>query len=293
MLLFFLLLSTVSEHSAKKDVISCNGVIFDHVYFDRELLIENLGRPYNLVLHKFSNILFFSHTIHNGTEVDFEIMSYDMSKKEIQKVEGIPGGYAIAYDPGNDDVYFGGHDGIYKYNFLNKSAEFFAEEGKSIWGLFVRKNFYYIEYPTQKLYVLVNEKFVQVAEAVNIEVDNFFVSKHNDIYFANKTALYKVEKNSKNTIVLSDEITVRQIVEDSYGDIYFSGNGIYVENKPYFSVKKVADIDVFGIAFDENDYVMYSDRNAIYRLVQSNDSAICSGNFNPSAKEIIKDYIFK
>ncbi|XP_064074786.1 uncharacterized protein LOC113396032 [Vanessa tameamea] len=143
-------------------------------------------------------------------------MSYDLNRKVAKDIKGVPGGYAIGYDPGNDDIYFGGHDGIYKYNFLTKSAEFFAEEGKSIWGLFIRNNFYYIDYPMQKLHVYIDDKFVKVAEAVNIEIDNFFVTKQKDIYFSNKTALYKVDKITRSTIVLDDDIAVRQIVDDSY-----------------------------------------------------------------------------
>lgn len=189
----------------------------------------------------------------------------------------MPGGYAIAYDAGNDDIYFGGHDGIYKYNFLTKEAEFFAEEGKSIWGLFVRRNFYYIDYPSQKLYVYKDDRFVLVAEATNIEIDIFFVSKHFDVYFANKTALYKVEKPISEPIVLNDETQTRQIAEDNYGDVHFcASDGIYLEDKPYHRVKKVAAIDqAFGMTFDDVDNIVYSDRNNIYRLTPSRYSEVC------------------
>ncbi|CAH2096745.1 unnamed protein product [Euphydryas editha] len=283
MLLFLLFMFCVVEHSVETDEISCNGLLFDHVYYDREVLLENLGRPYNLVMHKFSATLFFSHTVQKGTEVDFEIMTYDLNKNITSVVEGVPGGYAIAYDPGNDDIYVGGHDGIYKYNFLTKSAEFFAEEGKSIWGLFIRKNFYYIEYPTQKLHVYIDDKFVQVAEAVNIEVDNFFTTKRFDVYFSNKTALYKVDRISRSPLMLNDDIVVRQIIEDSFGDIYIGGNsGIYVEDKPYNRIRKVANIDnLFGMTFDENDHIIYSDKNAIYRLIPSNNSNACKSLLPP------------
>ncbi|XP_052751236.1 ommochrome-binding protein-like [Galleria mellonella] len=259
------------------DSILCDGIIFHNVYYDKELLFNNLGKPYNLILHKFSGILFFSHTLQNDTHTDFAIMACDVNKKQCSNIQGVPGGYAIAYDPGNDDIFFGGHDGIYKYNFLTGSAEFFAEEGKSIWGLFVRRNFYYIEYPTQKLYVYNDDSFVEVAEARNIEVDHFFISRNMDIYFSNKTALYKVEKNTKRPIVLNDEIIIRQIVEDGYGDTYFCGSdGIYIEDKPYHRISKLADINqAFGLAFDEHDHILYSDQDAIYKLLHSNYSIIC------------------
>ncbi|XP_035441583.2 ommochrome-binding protein isoform X1 [Spodoptera frugiperda] len=258
-------------------VVMCDGVIFHDVYYDKELLFTELGRPYNLVMHKFSGMLFFSHTIQNGTQVDFGIRSCHLEKKTCREIQGVPGGYAVAYDGGNDDIYFGGHDGIYKYNFLTKAAEFFAEEGKSIWGLFVRRNFYYIEYPTQKLFVYQDDSFVQVAEAINIEVDHFFVSKHIDVYFANKTALYKVDRPNNEAVVLNDEIVIRQIVEDSYGDVYFcAGDGIYLEDKPYHKLKKIAEIDqAFGMSFDDKDRLIYSDKDTIYRLNPSKYSGLC------------------
>lgn len=209
--------------------------------------------------------------------MDFTITTCHVEKRKCTDIRGVPGGYAIAYDAGNDDIYLGGHDGIYKYNFLTKSADFFAEEGKSIWGLFVKRNFYFIEYPTQKLHVYQDDDFVPVAESVDIEIDCFFISKHLDIYFSNRTALYKVERPKKDAIVLSDEIVIRQIVEDSYGDTYFcASDGIYLEEKPYHRVKKAADIgQAFGLTFDERDHIIYSDQDAIYRLVPSKNHDLC------------------
>lgn len=286
----FLLLLLTSAAGQEKYVqrITCDGVVFNHVYYDKHILVSNFGRPYNLVMHKFSGILFFSHTIQSVTQVDFGIIACHIEKSNCIEVTGINGGYAIGYDSGNDDIYLGGHEGLYKYNFLTKSAEYFAEEGKSIWGIFIRRNFYYIQYPNQKLYVYQEDRFLQVAEAMKIEIDHFFISKHGDIYFSNKTALYKVEKSRKSAIVLNDDIIIRQIVEDGYGDVYISASdGIYIEDKPYNRVKNIARIDQsFGLAFDEHDAVIFSDENAIYKLVQSNHSHLC---YNAIAAQNKKD----
>nr|XP_037876604.1 ommochrome-binding protein-like isoform X1 [Bombyx mori]XP_037876605.1 ommochrome-binding protein-like isoform X1 [Bombyx mori] len=278
-LLTLTLLATfwASSLSVYEETVSCDGVVFHDVYFDKKLLFSNYGRPYNLVMHKYTGILFFSHTIQNGTLVDFVITACHLEKNVCRDIAGVPGGYAIAYDSSNDDIYFGGHDGLYKYNFLTRSAEFFAEKGKSIWGIFIKRNFYYIEYPEQKLYVYQNDVFVKVAEAINIEIDNFFISKHHDIYFSNKTALYKIGKTKTNAIIMNDDVLIRQIVEDGYGDVYFCGSdGVYLEAKPYVKTKKIAVVEnMFGITFDENDKVIYSDEHAIYRLENSNYSKEC------------------
>jgi hypothetical protein len=55
-----LLLFIRGLHAAK---VVCNGLIFHHVYYDREMLFSGLGRPYNLIMHKFSGLLYFSHTV--------------------------------------------------------------------------------------------------------------------------------------------------------------------------------------------------------------------------------------
>ncbi|CAF4838967.1 unnamed protein product [Pieris macdunnoughi] len=299
LLLLFVALNSAEKNNVNETV-TCDGVVFHQVYYDRQILIKNLGRPYNLVMHKYSRTLFFSQTVQNKRGVDFEIKACDLSiikddkNPECYVIKGVPGGYAIAYDAGNDDLYFGGHDGIYKYDFQTKQAKFFSEKGKSIWGLFIRRNFYFIEYPSQKLYVYYNDRFVKVAEAVNIEVDIFFKSKMGEVYFANKTALYKVEKLTKHAIVLSDNIIVRQIADDTFGDVYIcASDGVYLEDKPYHRVKKVADIErAFGLTFDERDNVMYSDEETISRLLPSNKSKTCWYDYTVGGEDDgLRDYV--
>lgn len=283
LLLLLFVAFNLAEKNNFNESIACDGVVFNEVYYDRQILIKNLGRPYNLIMHKYSRTLFFSQTVQRKMAVDFEIKAYELSKfkdgkgLECYNIKGIPGGYAIGYDAGNDDMYFGGHDGIYKYDFFTKQAKYFSEKGKSIWSIFIRRNFYFIEYPTQKLYVYHDDRFVKVAESINIEIDVFFKSKMNEVYFANKTALYKVEKLSKHPIVLGDNIFVRQISDDTFGDVYIcASDGVYLEDKPYARLKKVADIEkAFGLTFDERDNVIYSDEETIFRLLPSNNSKAC------------------
>lgn len=274
-LLFITIIITFESANAEK--IACDGLIFNHVYYDKEVLFNNIGKPYNLVYHKFSGILFFSHTVGESMHVDFAIKACQLDSKICADVEGIDGGYAIAYDLMNDDIYMGGHNGIYQYNFLTKKAEYFDARGKSIWALFIRKNFYYIEYPGQKLYVYKDSGFVQVAEAIGIEVDHFHVSRSNQIYFSNRTAVFKVIRGGKHTEVLSDEVVVKEIAEDNYGEVYFAClDGIYVEDKLDVGITKVIAIDqCFGLTFDQNDNAIYSDKTSINRLVPSQHSELC------------------
>lgn len=277
MFLILLLYAPTTAIETNNSDIKCDGLIFQDVYYEREILVKNLGRPYNLVYHKYTGRLFLSHTIQTGSQIDFGIKSCHINSKQCTSITGVPGGYAIAYDSENDDLYFGGHDGIYKYKFMSTQAQFFAEDGKSIWGIFIRRNFYYIEYPSQKLFVYKIDKFVQVSEAVGIEILTFFISRSLEIYFSNRTALYKVDKANEYPVMLNDGLIVRQIIEDNYGDVYFcASDGIYMDDKPFHRVKRVAKIKQgFGMTFDERERVIYSDVSNIYRLNPSNNSIYC------------------
>ncbi|XP_053619702.1 ommochrome-binding protein-like isoform X1 [Plodia interpunctella] len=270
-----MLIAMITKVTSK--TIICDGIIFNDVYYKQEVLFTDIGKPINLFIHKFSGVIFFSHTITNGTSIDFAIRSCHIDSRVCNEVKGLPSGYAIGYDAQFDEIFMGGSDGIYQYNFITKTATPFGAEDKNIWALYVNKNFYYIQYPSQKLYVLQEDGFFKVAEATKIEVEQFFISRDKSVYYSNKTALYKVELRSRKIIVLNDDIVVRQIAEDKYGDVYFcASNGIYVEDKPYRRIKCLAKIDdLYGLTFDELDRVIYSDATSIYRLDKSNYSKLC------------------
>ncbi|CAB3232506.1 unnamed protein product [Arctia plantaginis] len=279
-----LLVSRTIAGKGTKSMVKCDGQIFRQTYFDKYTLFEGLGKPYNLMMHKYTGNLFFSHTIQNGTKIDFGIMSCHVETRNCINIDGVPGGHAIAYDRGNKAVYFGGHNGIYNYNVRKNKLKFFGAKGRSIWGLFIRRNFYYIEYPSQQLYIYNAGKFKQVKEAIGIEIDNFFVTRRFEIYYTNKTGVYKLEKPSKPPKVLSKKIIVSQITQDIYGDLYFCANdGIYIEDRRSEMIMKVADIhQPYGITFvrivtnrGETNQLIYSDATSIYILLPSEHKDMC------------------
>lgn len=183
----------------------------------------------------------------------------------------------MAYDALNDDVYFGGHDGIYKFVFLTNEAEFFAEDGKSILDIFVRKHFYYILYPTLSLYVYNGDTFTKVHEAIGLKIERFFIANNKDIYYTNETGLCKIDQQTRTLVFLNDDVKVKQLAEDKFGDVYLATDkGIYVEMNPGFRIKKLVAISqTYGLTFDLNDNIIYSDADGIYRLTQSDNAIHC------------------
>lgn len=224
-----------------------------------------------------------------------------VERKMCRDVPGVAGGYAITWDRGNNNIFFGGHNGIYSYNFLTNSVQYFSERGKSIWGLFVRRNFYYIQYPSQKLYVYKRKKFRMVPEASNMEIDNFFVTQQFEIYFSNKTGLYKVQKPRLKPYVLRLGINVKQITYDVYGDIYFcASDGIYTAEKRRRKIRKVAEInDMVGMDFHKagnsektkrkNYEIIYADKHNIYMLLPSARGKICINSTSKTTWEKFAD----
>lgn len=222
-------------------------------------------------------------------------MSCHVESRNCATIHGMPGGHAIAFDRGNKALYLGGHKGIFSYNVRKGKLKFFGAKGKSVWGLFVRRNFYYIEYPSKQLYIYNSGKFKQVKEAIGIEVDHFFVTRRLEIYYTNKTGVYKLEKPSKPPKVLSNTMLVRQITQDIYGDLYFcASDGIYMEDRLSDVIKKVADIhEPYGITFvriitnsGETNQLIYSDATSIYILLPSEHKDVCYKTITKAQKNI-------
>lgn len=222
-------------------------------------------------------------------------MTCNIKQQICRRVEGIPGGYAIGYDFIHDEFYMGGDQGLYKYNIETSQVRYFAERGKSVWGIFIRRKFYYIQHPSQQLYVFKKEKFRKVPETIGIEIDNFFITRNFVVYFSNRTGLFKAKMNKKEKrpYVLADKIEIRQITEDLYGAVYFcASDGIYVEDLNRRRIKRVAKIDqLFSITFmdhfhlspkKEFNQLVYSDKYAIYVLTHNNYSRLCAKLYKTS-----------
>lgn len=267
----YILITAVTYYVESLPEVACNRLKIGDNWYDRHILWANIGRPYNLNVHKTSNSLFFSYSLpETYSDVDFQLGYFNIDSKEYQTIAGIRGGCSVAIDQMNDDIFLGGSDGIYKYNMLTKLADFYKEKGKNIWSLFYRKNLFYISYPDQKLHIEYDGKFATVKEFENFEIDHFHVSSMNIIYFANKTGLYKYDNEKMIAQSVNELVTVRQIVEDNEGDTYVVTNfGVFADGK-FEGLKKILDIkNIYGLTFDKDNNFIYSDEKNIIRLVYS------------------------
>ncbi|CAB3258573.1 unnamed protein product [Arctia plantaginis] len=265
---WYLVLTILTSYVEAVPEIACNRLKIGENWYDQEVFWSNLGKPYNLNVHKSSNTLFFSYSLPESySDVDFQLGQYNLDTKEYQTIAGIKGGCSVAIDQLNDDIFLGGSDGIYKYNMLTKLADFYKEKGKNIWSLFFKKNLFYISYPDQKLHIQYDGKFAKVKEFENIEIDHFHVTSSNTIYYANKTGLFKYDNEKMEAESVSELITVRQIVEDNEGDTYMCTNiGVLADGK-FEGFKKILDMkNIYGLAFDRDNNLIYSDETNIIKL---------------------------
>ncbi|XP_037295928.1 ommochrome-binding protein-like [Manduca sexta] len=263
----FLLFATTSALELEP----CHKVKIGDNWYEKQVLWSHFGRPYNLNVHKTSNTLFFSYSVPESySDVDFQLAFYNMDSKEYQTIAGIKGGCTVAIDQATDDIFLGGSDGIYKYNMLTKLADYYKEKGKNVWSLFYRRNLFYISYPDQILHIEVDGRFAVVKEFERFEIDHFHITNDDVIYFANKTGLYKYDKKNLEVVVINELITVRQVMEDNDGELYVCTNfGVFVDVK-FEGLKKIIDIkNIFGIAFDRDNNLIYSDERSIIKLLYS------------------------
>lgn len=258
-----LILTISSVHTFH--VSRCNlSKIGDRFYY-REVLWGNLGRPCNLHFHRTTNTLFFSTGSNAQSDINFQIAYYNMATKEYQIIAGIRDGCTLAIDA-NDDIYMGGSDGIYNYNLVTGIADYYKEKGHNIWELFYRRSLFYISYPEQTLYMEFQDKFIIVKEFQHFEIDHFYISEKGEIYFANKTGLYRYDKINQYVDIISEMISVRQIVGDLKDNVYIVTNfGIYLDNIE--GLTKILDLkNVFGLAFDMENHFLISNDTCIIKL---------------------------
>ncbi|CAB3258681.1 unnamed protein product [Arctia plantaginis] len=124
----------------------------------------------------------------------------------------------------------------------------------------------------------------EVAGGVAIGYDR----AHHDVYFGGRDALYKCDKINETANAIYKLVTVRQIVQQYKSDrVYFAtGDGIYYVHDlatHQAKIKKAANINqVFGMTFrntTQSKYepiqILYSDKNAIYKLTPSKNSDVC------------------
>lgn len=249
----------------------CDGVKIKEIYHNLEVLHEGLDRPYLLTVDHSSNILYFSYSVTKNEDGEFKTARINLNTKEFKNIKGINNGFAQAVDQKTHEIYIGGSDGIYKYDYSKDNAEFVGEKDTNIWNLFCKDVVYFTTYPSQFLYTFENGQTSRFKDLEDTKVDNFVIDNDNIMFFTNATGLYSQAKGTKNAVLYEEFPIVRGLTTDVNGNVYVClSDGIYAVNKEKLVLEKVLNVDdAFGLAFDNDNNIVYADATRLVRLKPS------------------------
>lgn len=256
----------------------CDGIKINNIYHDLEVLHENLDRPYLLTVDHSTNIVYFSHSVLENEENEFKTARINLNTKEFKNIKGVNNGFAQTVDQKTHEIYIGGSDGIYKYDYGTDKAEFIGQKDVDIWNLYFKDVLYFSVYPSQFLYIFENGQASRFKDLEDTKVDSFVIDQNNTMFFTNATGLYSQQKGTKDTVLYEEfkVVGVRGMTTDINGNVYVClRNGVYAVNKEIVGLEKVLDIDdAFGVAFDNDNNIVYGDASRLVRL-KPNKSKSC------------------
>lgn len=236
-----------------------------HCYV-KETLTTIAHSPNQLSVDKTTNTLYFSFDFGQGEYVPAIL---NIETKSLSVLKGVKDAFAISNDPATGEMYFGGSHGIYKYSAANKSLQRLNINNLDIWWLFIKKNIYFIKFPSLSAFYYENKTVRAVQELRGDIVHQFVLDKEDNIFFINGTGLFGIKRDHYQPVLLRDHPRFLGIATDNNGFVHVcSEDGIFVVTKMVQKVKKVINVQgVLGLTFDKSNNIIYSDSHEIVRLV--------------------------
>ncbi|KAJ8713472.1 hypothetical protein PYW07_013842 [Mythimna separata] len=164
----------------------------------------------------------------------FQSVVLDLDTGQTSIVPRLRNGFASAVDQATGDVYLGGSDGIYKYNYISQDIEKPALVHKTdIFDMYFDHYLYFVDTAKQNLYVYKDKTKSLVPEAKDNLIQHFVFDANSDLYFVNPTGLFLLKKRCKSpTLVHGNDISFRGATTDAFGTPYFvAHSGIYCIDK--------------------------------------------------------------
>ncbi|XP_023940129.2 ommochrome-binding protein [Bicyclus anynana] len=246
----------------------CEGIVIDEIYHEVEILKTDIDRPYLLTVDYSTNTVYFSYSVNKDDDI-FKTAYVNMNTKEYAELKGINNGFAQTVDQKNHEIYIGGSSGLYKYNHKTKTGEHIGAKGSDIWNIYFKDILYYSTFPNQFLYTFVNGESNRFKDLEDTKVDLFVIDNEDTMFFTNATGLFGLQKGSQNaTLYKESSEGIRGLTTDINGNVYTcTADGIFKVDKSSLTLEKVVDIDdAFGLAFDNENNIVYSDATKLVRL---------------------------
>lgn len=235
--------------------------------FVKEVIASLAHSPNQLAVDKLTNSLYFSFDSGQGEYIPGRLHIGENGSLVILK--GVKDAFAVANDADTGTMYFGGSHGIYKYDPVNKTLKRLAINNLDIWWLVIKKNIYFIKFPSLTAYRYENKTIKHVSQLRNHSVHQFVFDMDDNIFFINNTGLYGVKNGDYNAVLIRDYPRFLGMATDNNGYVYVcSEDGIFIVSKLVQKVKRIISIQgVLGLTFDKHNNLIYSDSHEIVRLV--------------------------
>ncbi|XP_013194808.1 ommochrome-binding protein [Amyelois transitella] len=254
---------------------NCGGVEINGVHHREEVLKENMDRPYLLTVDRSKDVLYFSYNVVENSD-NFISARLNLKTEEFKTIDDVPNGFAQTVDEATNDVYIGGSDGLYKYDYSTHKSEAIGEKGSDIWNVFFKDVLYFSVFPSQFLYTLSYGEVSRFKDLQDTKVDHFVIDSNDVMYFTNATGFYGQRKGTSTATVYKEQERtdngIRGIAIDTRGKVHIClQTGIFVLNTDTNSLDSVLQIDdAFGLAFDSSNNIIYSDATRLVRLIPEN-----------------------
>ncbi|CAK1587305.1 unnamed protein product [Parnassius mnemosyne] len=266
-ILIYLTILTVIECSKNLGKI-CDLVTDDLLKqcYLRETLVSLSHSPNQLAVNKLTNTVYFSYDSGQGEYIPAAVQ---IDTKKVTILKGVKDAFAVTNDPINNEMYFGGSNGIYKYNPALQSLKRLTLKNLDIWWLFFKRLIYFIRFPSLNVYYYHNRSVKPLIPLKNVTVNQFVLDNDENIFFINGTGLYGIKNGKSDIILLRDNPRFLGMAANNKGHVYLcSENEIFVISKMIQKVKKIVNIQgVLGMTFDKDNNMIYSDSHEIVRLL--------------------------
>lgn len=273
-ILCFVCLVTISDANSSSDgKEKCEGIYVRDKFHKKVVIGMGLNRPYQLAYDQHNHKIFFSYNVGKDDEDSFEIGYIEKGHIKHKVLKEVENGFAIAINNNDNVVYFGGSEGIYKQHLkTNDSVIEKILSHQNIWDMFFKHHLYFIAYPSQKLYKYEhshNKTIPERQKSIHEKIFQFAIDGDEDKFVTNETGLFRIKNGTDNRIFYEGPKVYRAIEIDNKGVAHFSGqNGIFIVNKKNDTLEKIAHVkNIFGLAFDNNNNIVYSDPHEIVKLL--------------------------
>lgn len=270
----FFILSVVFICSAELIMINhdhdpnCEGFYVSGKFHKKHIIANGLNRPYQLSIYNNHHTIYFSYNVGRDDEDKFEIGYLKKNQKEPTPIPEVKNGFATTIDHHHGISYLGGSEGIYAHEYTNPDEIKHVLKEHNIWDMFYKEHLYFIVYPSQRLHKK-HENGSELVEHINEKIYQFAIDGDEDIFITTANGVFQIKNGTKERISFTGPNIFRAIEVDHQGVAHFCGqNGIYVANKDNNALEEIAHIkNIFGLTFDEEDHIIYSDPHEIVKLL--------------------------